>query len=244
MLLECPPPYRSPRAPPPPVPSHPNPAPSTTQQPHASSSAGRNGERWTHMKVEKNREVVSVNRRSRSVHVDAAPDYRPVTVPTCSSTTAGERKLRGEAGAGAAPPPPELMMSARGFRRPYARQRRESDEGEEEGFLYCLMYYFGEYLKGLGHAGHQGMLSVLCCSLANTCLTQQSDMRGSCCLTDTITNITIHSSHRTPSTVLHNTLFPINVLYVSFTFTKIRSKTLDVQVITPPSNYQTTMLGV
>ena len=36
-------------------------------------------------------------------------------------------------------------MSGRGYRRPYARQRRESDEGEEEGFLYCLMYYFGEY---------------------------------------------------------------------------------------------------
>ncbi|XP_066949247.1 uncharacterized protein [Macrobrachium rosenbergii] len=35
-------------------------------------------------------------------------------------------------------------MAGRGFRRPYARQRRESDEGEEEGFLYCLMYYFDE----------------------------------------------------------------------------------------------------
>ncbi|XP_042873774.1 uncharacterized protein LOC122254253 [Penaeus japonicus] len=35
-------------------------------------------------------------------------------------------------------------MSGRGFRKPYARQRRESDEGEEEGFLYCLMYYFDE----------------------------------------------------------------------------------------------------
>ncbi|XP_069191647.1 uncharacterized protein [Procambarus clarkii] len=35
-------------------------------------------------------------------------------------------------------------MSGRGCRRPYVRQRRESDEGEEEGFLYCLMYYFDE----------------------------------------------------------------------------------------------------
>ncbi|XP_042242098.1 uncharacterized protein LOC121879507 [Homarus americanus] len=35
-------------------------------------------------------------------------------------------------------------MSGRGYRRPYVRQRRESDEGEEEGFLYCLMYYFDE----------------------------------------------------------------------------------------------------
>ena len=52
-------------------------------------------------------------------------------------------------------------MSARGFRRPYARQRRESDEGEEEGFLYCLMYYFGEYLTGIKQAGRQRMLSVL-----------------------------------------------------------------------------------
>lgn len=47
-------------------------------------------------------------------------------------------------------------MGDRGFRRPYARPRRESDEGEEEGFLYCLMYYFGEYPPGAWTWGEEG----------------------------------------------------------------------------------------
>lgn len=53
----------------------------------------------------------------------------------------------GEA-ASASAAPPEWTLGDRGFRRPFTRPRRESDEGEEEGFLYCLMYYFGEYLTG------------------------------------------------------------------------------------------------
>lgn len=44
-------------------------------------------------------------------------------------------------------------MSDRGFRRPYVRPRGESDAGEEEGFLYCLMYYFGEYQEWGGIGG-------------------------------------------------------------------------------------------
>ncbi|XP_047738000.1 uncharacterized protein LOC125178397 [Hyalella azteca] len=36
-------------------------------------------------------------------------------------------------------------MSGRPHRKqPHARQRKEGDQGEEEGFLYCLMYYFDE----------------------------------------------------------------------------------------------------
>lgn len=53
-------------------------------------------------------------------------------------------------------------MGDRGFRRPYARPRRESDEGEEEGFLYCLMYYFGEYQKGGGEEGVEGIVRGHC----------------------------------------------------------------------------------